>query len=185
MKTPETQIFFDSPEAASYQTGLSGWVSRGGWFFGDGPQSEEIARYDGCTHVACKTCGTPTEKLWTKCKTCRSQDDLLRYEAKPSAEWNGESVLYSETLGVFYDSPEQAREDLGEGKPLSALRLVICQPVYTTPLDLDYWDNEVPDNWEIPNEVYQAMRAFNAAVDGIVIAWEPGEYRLGADYEQS
>ena len=112
MKTPDTQILFDSPEAASYQTGLKGWVSRGGWFFGDGPQSEVIARYDGCSHVTCKTCGEPTEKLWTKCTFHRDLDNLARYEAMPSAEWDGKAMLYSEVTEKFYDSTEDAAEDV-------------------------------------------------------------------------
>ena len=178
MKTPDTQILFDSPEAAIYKTGLSGWVSRGGQYFGDGPRAEYDARYSGCTHVACKTCGEPTEKRWTKCKTCRSQDDLLRYESMPSAEWDGKAVLYSETLGIFYDSPEQAREDLGEGKPLSALQLVICEPVYVTPIESDYCADDLPDEGELPYAVYQAMQEFNKAVAGIIISWCPGKYRL-------
>lgn len=68
-------IMRDSPEAASLQT-VSGWVSRHGRFFGS---DESIARYDGCTHVACSRCGAATEKRWTACTECRSQNSNPRW----------------------------------------------------------------------------------------------------------
>lgn len=41
----EQIVMRDSPEAAQYRTDLKGWVSRDGFYFGDGPQGERTARY--------------------------------------------------------------------------------------------------------------------------------------------
>ena len=73
-------ILFDAPDAAHYQTGIKGWVSRQGHYFGDGPQSEDMARYDGCTHVACRKCGAPTKKGWTACNSCREDAEIAENE---------------------------------------------------------------------------------------------------------
>ena len=47
----EQIVMRDSPESAQYRTDLKGWVSRDGFYFGDGPQGERTARYAGCTHA--------------------------------------------------------------------------------------------------------------------------------------
>ena len=55
-------ILNTSDEAAHFVTGLSGWVSRHGHFYGN---DERLARYDGCTHTVCE-CGKPCEKGWDR-----------------------------------------------------------------------------------------------------------------------
>lgn len=46
-------IMRESAEAASFQT-VTGWVSSNGHFYGN---DERTARYDGCTHQLCESCG--------------------------------------------------------------------------------------------------------------------------------
>jgi hypothetical protein len=72
MKTEEIMVLRDSSEAAQYRTGLSGWVSRNGRYFGE---SEDMARYDGCTHVACQYCGLPARKGWLACEGAADMGD--------------------------------------------------------------------------------------------------------------
>ena len=40
-------VMIDSTEAAQYLTDIKGWVSRRGRYFGNEPNSEEIARLEG------------------------------------------------------------------------------------------------------------------------------------------
>ena len=56
IKQEEKTILFTSDEAAKYTDGISGWVSRDGFFWG---KDERAARYHGCTHVLCEDCGNP------------------------------------------------------------------------------------------------------------------------------
>src|SRR5574337_1185207 len=129
----EQIVMRDSPDAAQYRTDLKGWVSRDGFYFGDGPTGERTARYAGCTHVPCDRCGTPTPKGYTQCRGCRDLTYIAKYEAMPRAEWDGEAMLYSEARDQYYSTPD---------------------------------------------EVAEAMEAFNRAVSGIVLSWSPGKTAL-------
>lgn len=175
----EPVILIDSPEAAHHQTGIKGWVSRRGHYFGDGPDSERMARYDGCTHVPCRQCGKPVEKSWTACDDCRNLAEIARYEAMPRAEWDGKAMLYSQANGKFYETPDDAAEDLDDADDeLSGLRLVICRPVYARQIESDYFSDDMAADQELPGAIIDAMDAFNKAVAGIIVSWEPGKTAL-------
>ena len=171
-------VMRDSPEAAEYRTGLSGWVSRRGLFYGDRPDSEDMARYDGCTHVACKYCSAPAQKSYTACQECRDKKDLERFEALPRADWDGKAMLYSEARDKYYAGPDDAEDELEEGETLADMRLVICKPNYARQIDPDYCVDELPEDGDVPPEVEAAMDTFNEAVAGIVLSWTPGKVAL-------
>ncbi|MBK9427259.1 MAG: hypothetical protein IPN63_07695 [Gammaproteobacteria bacterium] len=180
----EKIIMSDSPEAAQFRTDIKGWVSRDGRFFGDGPSAEADARYHSCTHRPCRECGAPTIKRYIKCDACRELADLASYQAMPRAEWDGKAMLYSETTDRFYSDLGEAEDHLDEMEErctLADLRLVICEPVYVTPLESDYCIDDLPEDGELPDAVWEAMQAFNAAVAGIVLSWAPGKYALLVD----
>ena len=174
-------VMFDSTEAATYRTNLSGWVSRDGRFYGEGESAEKAARYDGCTHRACRDCGEPAEKSWLICRQCQDNADRERFDALPAEEWDGVAMLYSETRDAYYSDPDEATDNLDDGMTLADLRLVICVPNRVRELDGDYCHDELPDDGELPDNVEEAMAAFNAAVAGIVLSWSPGKKRLKLD----
>lgn len=167
-------VMRDSPEAAQYRTDLKGWVSRDGFYFGDGPQGERKARYSGCTHVPCDRCGAPTPRGYTQCRDCRELTYIAKYEAMPRAEWDGKAILYSEARDQYYSTPDDAAEDLEEDQTLADLRLVICTPNYVRQIEADYVCDELPEDGDVPDAVADAMEAFNKAVAGIVLSWSPG-----------
>jgi hypothetical protein len=171
-------VMRDSPEAAQYRTDLKGWVSRDGFYFGDGPQGESAARYAGCTHVACDRCGAPTTKGYTQCRDCRELTYIAKYEAMPRAEWDGKAMLYSEARDQYYSTPDDAAEDLEEDQTLADLRLVICEPNYVRQIESDYCCDDLPEDGDVPDDVAEAMEAFNEAVAGIVLSWSPGKKAL-------
>ena len=175
----ETIVMFDSPEAAQYRTDISGWVSRGGVYFGDDKFSELAARQAGCTHMLCRSCGaTPTPEHSPVCPACSAAAERTWYDSLPRAEWDGQAILYSEAHDRYYTSPGNATESLGAGETLADLRLTICTPNYASPVDPDYFADEMGDDGELPAEIQDAMEAFNQAADGIVLSWSPGQTAL-------
>ena len=175
-------IFAESPEAAEYRTGLKGWVSRHGQYFGDSAHSETAARYHGCTHCVCKYCSAAAEKPYTACETCRDRKEVERFEALPRADWDGKAWLYSMARDKYYPTPGDAEDELEEGETLVDLRLVICSPNYVRQIDTEYFCDELPEDADdVPPEVEVAMETFNAAVAGIVLSWSPGKYALKVD----
>ena len=183
---PDDKIILpDSPEAATYRTDIAGWVSRDGTFYGDGPKGEEAARYVGSTHVLCKRCGEPTPKEYPICETCCDKADAERYAAMPRAKWDGKALLYSEVTDRFYNSPPEAEDEaLDRGIFVHHLRLVICEPVYATPIETDYFSEDLPDNGELPQQIIDAIDAFNESVAGVVLSWAPGKTALDLEDEE-
>ncbi len=171
----EPIIMYDSPEAARPYT-AEGWVSSKGYFFLD----ESIARYDGCTHQACRECGAPARKAYLVCDACLAKDQERRFLAKPTIEWDGQAMLYSDTKDRYYSDPDDAEDDLEDGQTLASLRLVVCVPQCARRLEVDDFIDELPDDEAAPDELLNAIYVFNAAMEGKVLSWVPGPNRLEA-----
>lgn len=112
-----------------------------------------------------------------------TEKQRARYAKMPRARWDGKSPLYSEETGSFYSDTAEADDDLEEhfpaGSTLADLRLIICEPVYPRPLDIDYFAEDLPDDVDDPPPgLLVAIDAFNKAVAGIILSWEPGRYAL-------
>ena len=129
----DIMILNDSPDAARYVTGLSGWVSRNGKFFGNTEEGERLARWDGCTHIPCKKCGTPTNRNYTLCPACQRAYARELHARKDRAPWHGK-MIYSYENDEYYDSPDDARDALEDGQTMEDLRLVLCVPTRVQPI---------------------------------------------------
>jgi hypothetical protein len=168
------EIILDtSDQAATYQTGLAGWVSRDGFYFGDNKDSENIARYKGCTHRACRDCGNPTPKSYLICDKCRHKKEVKRYWAMPSKEWDGKTPLYSEELDQYFFDLEY------DEMSLASMRLVICEPVKYRKLDEDYWEDCLPEDGELPEDIKKAIDDLNSILESTEpTSFMPGKFRL-------
>lgn len=176
MKT-EPIIEFDSEESA-HQVTVTGWVSRHGRFYG---KDERAARWDGCTHIKCTTCGKPTEKHYLICNLCRQAKDDADWAACPRKDWDGKSMVYSETLDRYYNSPDDAEDDVdGEDvMTLDELRLVICEPNYAHELTTEIYSDLLDEDYNVPPSIEAAMDAYNKAIKECEpLSWSPGKYAL-------
>jgi len=178
-------ILYTSDEAAAYQTGLRGWVSRTGYFFGDNKDSEKLARYSGCTHVLCQHCGKPTPKAWSACRECRDRQRKEKYLEMPAKKWDGETPLYSEYNGKFYGDIAIAQEDAYDDQiGLDDMMLIICDPVYLSPICEDLWGDELPEDGELPDRIRKALNEFNRILkDFGPVSWQPGKFRVDISQE--
>ena len=174
MKDQQPIILPDSPEAATYRTDITGWVSRDGLYFG---KDEELARYSGCTHKKCE-CGNIFEKSWIQCEKCRLADKEKRQAealAKmPRQEWDGETPLYEEASDRYlFDAGEV--EDLcdDEGKTFDEMQFQICAPNHPRMIDTDDFSDDFPEDGEAPDDLVAAIEAFNNATKDVVLSWSP------------
>jgi hypothetical protein len=181
MDTKNIIVMRDAPEAATFRTDLSGWVSRHGRFYGDDSSAEDMARYDGCTHVGCKNCGKPCQKSYTACDVCSKRLDQKRFDARPKKEWDGVSMLYSESKEIFYSSPEEAEDDLAEDQTLHSLNLRICEPERAR-IDVDDFEDILIEDEDAPDYLLNAINAFNATMKANPpLSWSPCKYALLLD----
>lgn len=168
-----TKIILDtSDEAASYTTGISGWVDRNGRFFGT---NERAARWSGATHVECADCKTPVTKGRYLCEKCSNRKQTERYQALECVEWDGETPLYSWVdCEYFFDAMELGDYLHDNECESDDLQLVLCEPVFLSPIDTDEWCGKLPEEGELPEEVADAINVLNEVIrkQGPV-SWRP------------
>jgi len=154
-------VMMDSSEAATFRT-VEGWVSRDGMFFGS---DERTARYSGCTHRMCESCGAVVPKNYLKCTDCTAKIRTARYLAFPIVEWTGEYAMEFGADEYFAD--EDAALEYCEDNDIdpSALQLVATEPVYATEVDAeDYCSDDIPEDGELPAEIVDAFAVLNASI---------------------
>jgi len=174
-KNEEKIILPSSDEAAKRVEGLSGWVDRHGRYWGE---DEQFARFSGSTHTECRDCGAMVSKTYLMCPACADKKSHARYLAMPNKEWDGKTplVLHNDDRYFFdWDEVVEYAEDV-ECKPES-LPLVICEPVHLRTLDYDYWEDELPEDGELPTSVAEAVDALNKVIcEQEPVAWTAGKY---------
>lgn len=164
----EKVIILDTSSNAAKPYTQEGWLSRTGNFFKD----EGMARYDGCTHRACRDCGEPSSKTLLVCHKCRNKSDIKKYNTMPKEKWDGFSMVYSETEDRYFSSPDEAIEAMegdseegGEIVSLESLRLVICEPNYISEIDPnDHYLDDIPEDGNMPNLVEDAFQILNKII---------------------
>lgn len=152
-----------------------GWRGDKGFVYPD----ERSARYSLCTHRPCDACGAPTPKHYLKCQGCRDIAERERYDAMPKMAWDGVAMLYSEALDEYFQTIWDAEDALEDGQSLDDLMLVICKPNRARPLDADYFQDELPEDGDLPDELKAALDALNAAIEKLPpLSWSPSRFAL-------
>lgn len=168
-------ILIDSDEAAKRAT-VEGWMSRTGRFYWE---HERSARYDGCTHVYCEDCNSVIPKRGlTICNDCKEKKQIERYNAMPRKAWDRETPLYSEEHDEYFFSEDELGYFIEEHKcSIESLRLIICEPNRLRKLDDSFFDDDLPDGEELPEDLGRAIDNFNAVIDSLPpVSWSPGKY---------
>ena len=176
MKAEKEKIVLNtSEEAATFKTGMSGWVDRHGRFYG---KDERMARWSGCTHVLCSFCKKPVRKGYTACDNCRLKKSIEKYNEMERKEWDGETPLYSHRTDKYFFDSDDIEDDLHfYNCSIESLRLIICEPIYLRPIDNSFFLDDMPEDSELSEEIWDAINALNEAVKKQKpIAWEPGKY---------
>lgn len=172
----EKIIMYDSPEAAQQET-ITGWVSSDRRFFG---KDEDLARFAGCTHKTCE-CGKIMEKHYLMCEWCRSRKWIENYNAYPFEPWDGVSPVYDHTTDEFFfgGADEIIERYADDEQDISTVRLSPCKEEYPQPVDVDYWSDTMPENWDsLPKEVEDALKVLNEKLrESGAWSWTPRDVR--------
>ena len=175
--TEEKIILAESDEAAKFVTGISGWVDRHGKFHG---KSEEMARYYGSTHKKCVECKEAIIRIGYRfCANCQEKKDIERYSKLERKDWDGVAYLYSDRDDVYFADYQELHDyiDEREIEDIDSLRLIICEPVYLSHINSDYWSDDLPDDTDLPESVLSALETFNASLkDAGPVSWSPSKY---------
>lgn len=178
MKDTNLIVPFDSPHAAE-RTTVNGWKSRHGRFFADGPQAENLARYDGCTHTLCRECGVLVDKPYTLCLVHRGVKEKERYAKCEKKTWDGETplVIFGDDR-YFFGTEELLDYCLDNDVSPDSLMLVICEPNYAHGISSEIWSDILPEDFDLPVELKNAIDDFNNAIDVYKkpLSWDGGKY---------
>lgn len=176
----EEKIILESdPEAATYQTGIEGWVSRGGFFHG---KDEAWARITGSTHRKCQTCGNIIEKQ-SYCQPCHKKFEDEKYAALERVEWDGESPVCTFDGDEFFmhGGMDEVIDYCDEhGCKIEDLQLCHCEPMEMPFIDIDdLFDGHLPDLYDsdardlVSKEVIDKINDLNALLENHEpIAWQ-------------
>jgi hypothetical protein len=180
----DKEIMYESDESAAYRTGLEGWVSAKGHFFGKGERAEHGARYDGSTHHIA-SCGHKTRIGWSKCDECMSKESRDKYEKMPSVEWNGSTPLcLFDDDKYFFDEDDIFQYCEDNDIESVNLRLCICEPNHYTKVTSESIAPEdvSPEDYDgyLPEEIQEALDALNKVIGEYKnpFTWSQGKQRV-------
>lgn len=174
------KVMFESPEAAQFKEGISGWVSRHGRFYG---QDEQLARYDGCTHRLCE-CGQEMSRNYTKCNSCIEKRRAEKYLQLEEVPWDGNSLIHSDVCDEYFCDSDELEDYCieNEVKP-EDLRLVLCEPQIAHGISEDHYCDILPEDRTLDDvcpelavridELNRWIREFKP-----VLSWHPGKKRV-------
>ncbi len=167
-------ILETSDEAAKFVTDISGWVGGDGRFYGD---NEDLARWAGCTHKECKSCGSVySRNSW--CKPCREKNAIEKYNALEKKVWDGDTPLALNDGDEYFFSAEDLHDFIEDHElNLADLQLVLCKPVEMSLIDESYFLDDLHEDAELTDEVAEALKALNSAIQKHPTScWERDKY---------
>lgn len=171
-------VRYDSDEAATFKTGLSGWVSRDGHFWGD---NEHMARWSGCTHTIC-VCGTAVEKGRVRCDSCQAKEDLEKFLAMEMVEWDGTTPVCTFKDDRFFFSDGDVLDYLADQEHPEDERLVLCVPGRLSYISEDNWCDDLPEDGELPDAVAVKLAELNEAIKNApTVCWWAGKQRINLE----
>lgn len=173
------KIIFPEDDGADKKVTITLWQSnRGGYYLDEG-----TARMAGSTHRHCKTCGAMTGIWSTYCDPCKHKEDIAKWQARESIEWDGESLVYSEELDKWFDSESSLLDFLGEDEDLPDdfdPRLRNASPIYARELDNNFFSGQLSDSSDdLPGWLSDLVDTFNKGLENKPpLSYEPGRYKI-------
>lgn len=170
-------VVIDTDKGIVKKIRVDAWISRHGRKYPD----ERTARYDSATHTHCQDCTAVIGKHTTICESCMSKRAFAKWDKTEKKPWDGESPIYSDSYDKYFFDGQDGLRDFMESNEIESvedLRLYHCGPVYASTLDGDYWQDDLPEDGELPDEIYAAMKVLNDTLEayGKPLAWIPSKY---------
>lgn len=177
------KIILDTePGIVEYKTNIEGWVGKDGNFYGN---DKRRAIYANSSHIKCDK-GHIHKKSWSKCPFCKElelPEKYLRFEFK---EWDQKTPLcvYDTDSEYFFnvdDVEDYIIDAISEGRSEDSIRLMICEPLYLSQVDESYFEDVLPEDWELKDvntEVADKLKDLNETISKAKPAsWIQGKYR--------
>lgn len=171
-------ILMSDKEAASIKT-VTGWVGGDGRFYGD---DEEMARWAGATHKQCQNQNHPPHKKNGYCIECHKEQEIRRFNSFPLVVYK-DGFIYCHDNDRFYSDADYLLDSIEHGGLGENPMLSTCSPVAMHPLEIEHWEDVLPEDCGIeslPIEIADAIEALNEAIEkhGQSVSFMPNNDRI-------
>jgi len=182
-------ILRDSEEAAKFVTGISGWVSAKGHFYG---KDESLARYDGMTHKKCVKCDALVEKEWAYnvCHPCLDIQISEKHMEKELIKYYPELVVVIQGTDIYCFNEESLFDYLSDNDyEAGPVHLEVCEPNHMNHIDVyGLWENIIPLDSDAGSVIDEDLLIMIDKVNEKIknhapLSWQPGKKRTVYEFE--
>lgn len=171
---------YDDKDLVEFKS-VEGWVTYDGYFYG---KDEHLARYAAMTHKKCDKCENLIEKN-SYCNFCREKWLSEGYKNMEFKEWDGLTPLVIYDSDTYFFNEGQVNdyfyEYYGEYGETESIRLVICEPNYLREVEEDYWEEVIPQDWDLKDcdvEIAEKLKELNKIIrESRPCSWREGKYK--------
>lgn len=152
--------------------------------------TKERAMYATITHEKC-TCGNLMRRGRLYCDECSSKKRDLVYESKPFKEWDGETPLVLFDSDVYFFGEDGIYDYIYENEldkdQIDDLQFVICKPNYLRTIDVDYWSDKFPEDFEPEKSLPELIKKIDEFNDFLSkqesVSYSEGNFRTKVNLE--
>lgn len=152
--------------------------------------TKELAIYATITHDKC-SCGNLMRRGRLYCDECSSKKRDEVYWSKSYLEWDGKTPLVLFDTDIYFFGEDEIydyiyNEDLDKDQ-IDELQFVICEPNHLREIDIDYWSDIFPEDFDPENslpELIKKIDEFNEFLSKHEpVSWSEGKFRTKVNLE--
>jgi hypothetical protein len=152
--------------------------------------TKELAIYATITHDKC-SCGNLMRRGRLYCDCCRLKKRNEDYKSKTHIEWDGVTPLVLFDSDVYFFSEDEIydyinNEELDKDQ-IEELQFMLCEPCHLREIDLGYWSDVFPDNFDEDIHIPDFMKKLNEFNEFISkhepISWTESKFRTTVKLE--
>jgi hypothetical protein len=142
------------------------------------------------THEKC-TCGNLMYRGRLYCDECLSKKRNQVYESMSFMEWDGVTPLVLFDTDIYFFGEDQIYDYIYEEEldsdQIDELQFVICQPNRLQEIDIDYWGDIFPEDFDVDSsmpEFIKKIDEFNHFISQQEpVSWSEGKFRTKVKLE--
>jgi hypothetical protein len=130
-----------------------------------------------------------SEQYRVRCQPCREALSDTVWSERKRKEWDGEAMIYSDTLDRYFTDPDDAFDYLEDSEDsMESLRLIVCEPLSKPHFEVsEFLEDYLPDSFDAPlcgsKEINKQVNSYMEELGNM--SWEPGNYALDiTDYDE-
>ena len=128
----------------------------------------------------CEKCKSPRKfDIPPLCEGCYDLYQREKFEQFPIVEWDKKTPLCVYNTDQYLMDEDSASDYVFENPDAM---IVVCRPIFLRLVQSEYWEDDLPEDGELPNTIIQALEKLNITImdtntDGPA-SWTPSNKRI-------